>query len=409
MTTFSRRNFIFKTSAVAASAGLLGLTAHANEAAGIKVTSGNKGKLLHRTLGRTGIKVPVVSMGVMNANNPALLKEAYKQGMRHFDTAWYYQNGNNERMVGSVLRELGVTRADVVIATKVFLSDILGNKLTGKEIKEAFLKRFNESLERLQMDYVDILYYHSIESIEMMNNPSIIEAFNELKQQGKIRFTGISVHVDWPAILNKAAEDGFYDVALLSYNYSMDGQQANIDAMKNAVSKGMGLIAMKTQCQQGWYKSELSPEMQKFYEGTIMHTALLKWVMRQEFFTTAVPGFTTFQQLEEDITVAQSLEYTADERKFLEDHNVKIALQGTCQICGNCKGSCPKGVHVPELMRTHMYALSYGNIQKANETMRSINKGFGMDVCRDCVTCVAQCVRKVDISSRIGELKEIYV
>jgi len=165
---------------------------------------------------------------------------------------------------------------------------------------------------------------------------------------------------------------------------------------------------MKTQCQQGWYKSGLPSDMQKFYEGTIMHSALLKWVMRHDFFTTAIPGFTTFQQLEEDITIATDLEYTESEKKFIEDHNVKVALQGACHICGNCTGTCPQNVNIPELMRTHMYALSYGNIQKANETMRSIGTGCGIDACDKCEVCVAQCVRKVDIKSRIEDLKGIY-
>jgi predicted aldo/keto reductase-like oxidoreductase len=408
MGTFNRRNFLFKTTGLAASASLLGMAAYANKPENLKYISGDDVKFITRTLGRTGITLPIVSMGVMNANNPGLLKEAYKRGIRHFDTAWYYQNGNNERMIGSILKELGVNRSDVVIATKIFLLDILGNKLSDKELKAVFLKRFTESLERLKMDYVDILYYHNILNVEMMNAPFIKEAFEELKQKKLIRHSGISVHVDWPDILNTAANDGFYDVALLSYNYSMDGQQQHIDALKNAASKGMGLIAMKTQCQQGWYKQELPAEMQKFYEGTIMHSALLKWVMHHDYFATAIPGFTTYQQLEEDIVVASNLGYNDNEKKFIEDHNVKLALQGTCQICGKCTGTCPQGANIPDLMRTHMYAFSYGNVQKANETIRAIETGSGIDTCSKCNICVAQCVRKVNIGNRISELKEIY-
>ncbi len=62
------------------------------------------GKAHFRTLGRTGIKLPIVSMGVMNSSNPNLLKVAWQQGMRHFDTAWIYQAGNNEKMVGIVIK-----------------------------------------------------------------------------------------------------------------------------------------------------------------------------------------------------------------------------------------------------------------------------------------------------------------
>jgi uncharacterized protein len=408
MGTFNRRNFLFKTTGMAATAGLFGIASYANKPESFNYLANNDAKILTRTLGRTGIDLPIVSMGVMNASNPGLLKEAYKRGIRHFDTAWYYQNGNNERMVGTVIKESGVKRSDVVISTKIYLLDMLGNKLSDHELKEIFLKRFAESLERLQMDYVDILYYHNVERIEMMNAPYIKEAFEELKQKKQIRYAGISVHTYWPDILNTAANDGFYDVALLSYNYSMDGQQPCIDAMKNAVSKGMGLIAMKTQCQQGWYKQELPSEMQKFYEGTLMHAALLKWVMRHDYFATAIPGFTTYQQLDEDMVVASNLEYNDYEKKFIEDHNVKVALMGNCQICGNCTGTCPQNVKIPDLMRTHMYAFSYGNVQKANETIRDIQAGRGIDACNNCNVCVARCIRRVNIQNRIEELKEIY-
>src|SRR5271165_5803936 len=73
--------------------------------------------ILHRTLGRTGLILTVVSMGVMNADVPGLLRRAHELGIRHFDTAAGYQNGRNEEMVGQVIKEMGV-RDKVVISTK---------------------------------------------------------------------------------------------------------------------------------------------------------------------------------------------------------------------------------------------------------------------------------------------------
>ena len=141
-------------------------------------------------------------------------------------------------------------------------------------------------------------------------DPYIISALKELKDQGKIRFPAFSSHADWPDLLNAAVDHGFYDVALLSFNYSMSQDDRFISAIKNASAKGVGIIAMKTQCQQEWYKQNLPTETQKFYEGVIMHAALLKWVLRHEEITTAVPGFSTFEQLQTDIRVAYNLEYT---------------------------------------------------------------------------------------------------
>ncbi len=361
-------------------------------------------KPIYRTLGRTGIKLPIVSMGVMNSSNPNLVKVAWQQGMRHFDTAWIYQAGNNEKMVGSVIKELGIDRKDVVITTKILIDQSLKKPEFSTERKNQFLSRFAQSLERLQMDYVDILMLHDVSSKEEILDPVIMEAMTELKDQGKIKFPAFSTHVYWPEIVTAAADKGFYDVVLLSLNYAMASDDVSHKAMEYAVSKGMGLIAMKTQCQQDWYKSYLPADAQKFYEGSVMHTALLKWVLRHEQITTSVPGFTTFEQLTTDMEVASKLDYTADEKKFLEDHNVKLALQSVCRFCGECKGTCPHGVDIPSLMRTHNYAMSYGNLHMTQLTLGAIAQNEGLAVCRDCDECIAQCKNQVQIAKRIEDL-----
>src|SRR5437660_5450450 len=77
----------------------------------------DSGPLIQRTLGKTGLTMPVVSMGVMNADIPGLLRRSYELGIRHFDTAAGYEGGRNEEMVGSVIKDLGVPPA-VIIATR---------------------------------------------------------------------------------------------------------------------------------------------------------------------------------------------------------------------------------------------------------------------------------------------------
>ena len=140
-----------------------------------------------------------------------------------------------------------------------------------------------------------------------------------------------------------------------------------------------------------------------------MHSALLKWVLNHTEITTSVPGFTTFEQLEADIKVAYDLEYKPEERKFLEDHNVKLAIQSVCRFCGGCKSSCPQNVDIPSLMRTHMYANGYGNLQMTRSTLAAIESGKGLDACKNCDECVAQCRNSVQIAGRVEELKGLMV
>ena len=403
----SRRKFLRNATGLVAT-GLV-----ANSALGNTIQQATpadeKKEMIFRTLGRTGVKVPIVSMGVMNSSNPNLLKVAWQLGMRHFDTAWTYQGGNNEKMVGAVLKELKVDRKDVIITTKIVLDQNLKKPQYGAERKKQFLSRFSQSLERLQMDYVDILMLHDVNTLEEVKDKAVQEAMQELKDQGKIRFPAFSTHSYWPEQLTVATDEGFYDVVLLSLNYSMANDETSLQAMKYAASRGMGLIAMKTQCQQDWYKENLPEETQKFYEGTLMHSALLKWALRNEQIATAVPGFTTFEQLQADVEVAYDLEYSPDEVKFLEDHHVKLAIQSVCRFCGTCKGTCPGGVDIPALMRMHMYALSYGNPHMTRSVLSGIEDGKGLASCNICEECVATCKNSVKIAGRIEELKAIIV
>jgi uncharacterized protein len=411
MTEFDRRDFLRRAATGVASAALLGVafdskasTLEPSENLETKKSDLQKQNLITRTLGRTGIQIPIVSMGVMNADIPELVSESHKLGIRYFDTAWFYQGGNNERMIAKVIKQEALKRDDFILSTKVFTAE----GTTGAAAKQSFLDRFAESMERLQLDYVDILFLHDVWAKEWPADPYIIEAFNELKEKKQIRFAGISTHVYWPEILRKTADDGYYDVAMISYNYSMDLDPQYREAAQYAVSKGMGLIAMKTQCQQAWYRDNLSADVKKFYEGKIMNTALLKWVMRNEFIATSVPGYTTFQQMEEDFAVASNIEYTDEEKKFLQDKNVRIALESNCHHCGKCVPTCPYNADLPNLMRTHMYAVSYKNPFAAKDTLRQIEKSKSIEGCSKCDVCKASCVRKVDIASRISELKSLY-
>ena len=405
----NRRNFIGRSGRNLALAGLAGISNTSLTGNLLKQyntgsqQSENKGGMLHRTLGKTGISLPIVSMGVMNASNPGLLRGAWEEGIRHFDTAWYYQNGNNERMVGSVLRETGAKREDITVATKCLIGP-----QTGKTAKEIFLRQFSESLSRLQMDYVDILYYHMPPGLDQINDPYIWEAFTELKKQKKIRFSGFSIHTDWPEAVNDAVKRKFYDVILISYNFSMYGDKRIADSIRLAHDAGIGLVAMKTQCRQDWYKRQLPSDLQSFYSETNMNTALLKWVLKNERICTAVPGFTTVDQLREDISVAVDLEYTQEEKDFLENKNVRVAIQSVCRQCGTCTESCSRNADVRALIRTHMYALSYGNPLMARKTLDQIEPGRGISNCAGCTDCTSKCKYRVPVAERISELRGIY-
>jgi predicted aldo/keto reductase-like oxidoreductase len=402
--TLNRREFMSRTLTGAGAAAVLGgagLGAAVPSARGSSAPSPDT-PLITRTLGRTGITIPVVSMGVMNADNPELVRRAFELGIRHFDTAAGYWRGKNEEMVGSVLAELKA-RDQAVIATKVNIPPARRESLSAAGLKEAFIRVAEDSLKRLKTDYVDILYIHDVSRVEDLGRPGFLEALSELKARKKTRFVGFSTHQNMGAALDEAARTGFYDVVLASWNYALAGAADLRRSYENAVAKGIGIIAMKTQCMQSWYKEELPPELQSYYGGAIIQTAVLKWALRNGFITSAVPGFTAFGQLEEDITVARGLDYTDREKEFLADRNIKLAM-ANCVQCGACRPTCPHGVDTPTLMRAHMY-LRYPNVFQARETLAALPGDGGLGRCVSCEACTARCRGRVDIGKRIGQLK----
>ncbi len=403
--TINRRKFL--GAAAGTVAGVLALGGSVPVSAQARKKEEKAGDLIIRTLGRTGYKVPIVGMGVMNADNPELVNRAYELGIRHFDTAAVYQRGRNEEMVGRVLVEELKAREKVVIATKVLIRPQQRN-LPFAQLREMHQRTVDESLKRLRTDYVDILYSHDVFDTDWVKNPALIDSLLELKEQKKVRFIGLSTHQNMDAVIKAALEMKVYDAILTTLNYSLYDYTEYLATLKKAAAAGVALVAMKTQCQQAWYREGLPEETRKFYEGPIDHSALLKWTLRNEFIACAVPGFTSFDQLAEDITVARSLEYTEEERKFLESRLVKAQMAAVCRSCGQCVPTCPQRADIPGILRVHMYAAEYGNLYQARDTLDSLEAGKSIKTCAECENCTAQCVRRVNIARRIDELKTLF-
>jgi predicted aldo/keto reductase-like oxidoreductase len=139
----------------------------------------------------------------------------------------------------------------------------------------------------------------------------------------------------------------------------------------------------------------------------VIHSALLKWVLGHDSVTSVIPGIANHEQLRANMTVASNLDLSAEEESFLTDNEAMLGL-GFCRQCRKCLASCPRGVDIPTLMRTHMYAAQYGDFKKARDTLDGIAKNDGFANCTSCETCTARCANTVDIDRRISELKLMY-
>jgi hypothetical protein len=222
----------------------------------------------------------------------------------------------------------------------------------------------------------------------------LMAAMVKAKEQGKVRFLGVSTHSDEPNVIRAAVDTGIYDVVLTSYNYLQDHKDAVGEAIAYAAGKGVGVIAMKTQGGRRLNQKE---------GVEINHRAALKWVFANPHVCTAIPGMTTFEQMDTNCSVMGDLDLSEGERRELE---LASLLPGTyfCQSCRDCLPTCPEGVEVPMLMRASMYAEAYGNTYQALETLGSIPGERGLAVCTECSTCSASCRRGLPIADRIRDM-----
>ena len=149
-------------------------------------------------LGTAGIKVSRICVGCMSFGTPSadfllwtldyekskeIIKHALDSGINFFDTANVYSHGTSEEFLGRALKELGVKREDVVIATKVYFNE-------GKLSREAIFREVDASLKRLQTDYIDLYQIHRFDYEHPMEET--MQALDELVKSGKVRAIGAS-------------------------------------------------------------------------------------------------------------------------------------------------------------------------------------------------------------------------
>jgi predicted aldo/keto reductase-like oxidoreductase len=353
-----------------------------------------KKDIIYRTLGKTGLKVPVISFGVMRSDNPGLCKAAYENGITLFDTANGYQNGNNETMLGNLFKDY--PRDSFILATKVKpVGTDREGKPSGQTSPEDFLSKFNESLSRLKMDYVDILYVHDISSIEMLEYKPIINAANKLKKEGKTRFIGFSTHRNEPLVISAAASLNTWDVILTSYNFRHASLPGLNDAIKKAAGAGIGIVAMKTMAGGGFLDKEKT--------RPINASAALKWALSNPDVSTSIPGMTAFDQLELNLKVLADLSMTDHEKNDLLAAANDPGLY--CTGCNNCVTSCPMNLPVPDLMRAYMYAYGYSNPAMAQSLLRELETL--MDPCKNCDSCTVKCSRNFTVREKITDVTRL--
>ena len=383
----NRRIFLRNTSIGVLGAGLYGKECFATN---IKNQKNNSpGKLVYRTLGKTGIRVPVIGMGILTAGSTALIKAALDAGITHFDsTAAQPQQIRNEEMIGEVLK--GWPRESFIYGTKIHLPQDYKTGLYEKTATEnKFTEYLDAALKRLQMDYVDILYHHMVSRRESAFYEPVMKAMEKAKKAGKTRFLGVTSHSNVPEAINAAVDSKFYEVVMASYNPRQLNNLQVKDAIANAAKAGLGVVAIKV------IRGDIEEGQKRINPG-----ASLKWVLQDPNVHATVPGFSNFEEMNIDLSVMEDLNLTSTEMNDLKREDSYIGL--FCQGCGQCLQTCKSILPIPDLMRAYMYVYGYRQPSLANSLLSSLK--LPHKVCDNCSSCKVVCQNGWNVSEKIRDI-----
>jgi predicted aldo/keto reductase-like oxidoreductase len=263
----SRRNFLKSTLtlpvALAAAPSLLTQSAGAADAPASVASE----PLPKRQLGKNGPQVTMLCMGgMMAALSPDYIDIAWSMGIRYFDTAHVYLNGQSEKIFAQWLAKYPERRKEIFLVSKD----------SPRQGPEEMLELIDKRLEACGTTYLDAFYIHGIGGASRLGWPKS-DAYKKtaeaLKKSGKVKMVGFSCHdgmlTDY---LNAAAEGGFLDIIMLQFNPFYEKGGAFDKALDAAHAAGIGLVAMKTMRTTRDVPKRL-PEFDKL--GLTTHQAVL--------------------------------------------------------------------------------------------------------------------------------------
>ena len=314
----------------------------------------------YNNLGKTGMKVSRLCLGMMSYGSnqwrdwvldeeqaKPFIKRALDAGINFFDTADVYSLGESERVTGNLLKHFGVKREHVIVATKV-------NNQMSKEVNDRGLSRkhimdsIDKSLQRLQMDYVDLYQIHRWDDETPIEET--MEALNDVVRAGKARYIGASSMYAWQfaKAQHTAERRGWSRFISMQNHYNLVYREEEREMIPQCVDQGVGLIPWSplargflagNRRKEDWgdtmrSKSDTFGHSMYFREedfaiveragevakerGVTVPQIALAWLMNKPHISAPIIGATKMDHLEQAIT-AVDIKLTEDEVKRLEE------------------------------------------------------------------------------------------
>ena len=210
----------------------------------------------YNILGNTGLKVSELCLGTMTFGGKGywtaigtlqqqpvdeLVKRSIEAGINFIDTANVYSEGVSEQLTGQAIKNLGVKRDDLVIATKVRGKMGEGPNQTGLTRKH-IIEQAEESLKRLQTDYIDLYQIHGYDPITPFEET--LGALNDLVRSGKVRYIGCSNLAAWQIMkaLGISEQKGLAKFISLQAYYTIAGRDLERELVPLLTDQKVGLM-----------------------------------------------------------------------------------------------------------------------------------------------------------------------
>jgi len=314
-----------------------------------------------KKISRTGLVLSEIGLGCMGmsefygtvdeAECAATLEEAVRFGITHFDTADIYGSGDNERLIGRVLRPF---RDQVIIASKFgIVRDPITSVIKGVDGSPSYVKQSCEhSLERLGTDYIDLYYLHRSDPHTPIEDT--IQAMADLVKEGKVKYIGLS---------EASAEDirlahQVHPITAIQSEYSLWARGPEKEILPLCEELGIGFVAYsplgrgfltgKLKNINSLEANDLRRNLPRFQEGNFQHNLLivetlekiakkkqrsiaqiaLAWVISQSPHITAIPGTKRRTFLEENVQ-AVAVKLTQEEIKSLNQLVLPESVRGS--------------------------------------------------------------------------------
>jgi uncharacterized protein len=322
----------------------------------------------YRPLGNTGILVSEISLGGL-VMAESVHRYAIEHGVNLVHVAWDYLGGQSIKTIGAGLRSL---RDRFYLALKDDYPSI------------------DEALKVLNTDHVDFLMFNRHFPFSA-SDARIAETFEKLKNQGKVRFAGLTSHAMVKSTTAAGLQTGYYNVVMPVLN------QPNLEAMTEelrlAQQRGVGVMAMKTM---------------KGLKGLDSEVAYLKKLLSNPAVTTVTKGIGSFDMFEAYLAALKEPLTAAEDRALYR--YAQANRSNNCMMCDECRQACPLGVEVSTVLRCKDYYYDQvKDLETAVRTYRAIpvNKVGNEDCCR-CKKCEPACPNGIAIVERLTAAREAF-